>query len=216
MIIITSKCNLNNPPLFASGHYYSKTDFQFPITTITQTVIQTTVLRNNPGITLLYFSKGHGKIMVNSKAYPIKRGIFMCLGSYHYFQLIPSSEPIELTQCQLSYDTFIYMAANPYYDFSTITLNVQPLTALLKGDTLKSVEIILKELKERTNINLKKEKINTEKSMGQRRNIIDTSQHKIRKKEFILSMRLMGILHKSFQSDFWSDLKDEGYGNYKK
>lgn len=207
VIVISSKYNVTNPPLFASGHYYSKNDFQFPITASNQTIIHPTVLKNNNGITLLYFHKGHGKIIVNSQCYPIERGILMCLASYHYFQLIPSHEPIELIQCQLSYDTFLYMAANPYYKFSKITLNTHPLTSLLKEDNLERVEILLKELIDITNKNQKKEKANTQKDISQKKNLIDGSTHKIGKKEFLLSMKLMGILHKTYKNDFWNEPK---------
>src|SRR5690625_4516862 len=143
VINMTSKNNINYQPLFASGDYYSKNKFQFPITEVNQTVTNTTVLKNNNGITLLYFRDGPGSIIVNSKQYPIKKGFLICLGSYHYFQLKPSNKPMELVQCRLSYDTFLYMAANPYYNFSEITLNAQPLTSLLEDDMLERTEIII-------------------------------------------------------------------------
>lgn len=203
MIVITSKYNVTNPPLFASGHYYSKSDFQFPIVAFNQILTHPTVLKNNNGITLLYFSKGKGKIIINSKAYPIEKGILMCLASYHYFQLIPSLEPIELIQCKISYDTFLYMAANPYYKFSKITLNTHPLTSLLKEDNLDRVEVLLKELIETTNKNMKKEKANTQKDISQNITLAEDNTHKIGKKEFLLSMKLIGILHKTYRNDFW-------------
>ena len=35
-----SKNSINYPPLFASAKYYSKEDFQFPVTAVTVTEIQ--------------------------------------------------------------------------------------------------------------------------------------------------------------------------------
>lgn len=201
---MTSKYNVSNPPLFASGHYYCTNDFQFSISTVNQTVTKPTVLKNNSGITLLYFREGHGEIVVNSRAYPIEKGILMCLASYHYFQLNPSTAPIELVQCQLSYDTFLYIAANPYYNFSKITHAIHPLTSHFEKDALKSVEILLDELIEITNRRLKKEKLNTKKTLGQKSNITDNPPHKIGKQEFLLCMRLVGILHQTYRTDFLS------------
>lgn len=201
MIIITKKYNILNPPLFASGHYYSKNFFQFPITAVNQTISHTTALKNNNGITLLYFRDGQGKIIVNSKSYPIQNGTLICLGSYHYYQLKPSSLTIELIQCQLSYDTFLYMAANPYYRFSTITLNTCPLTALLENDELKRVEILLEEIIEITNKNLERQKISTQKDVEQIRTNENHISHKIGRTEFLLCMKLIGILHKNYQNN---------------
>lgn len=200
---MTSKNNINYPPLFASGHYYSKKDFKFPITAVNQTVTHTTVLKNNDGITLLYFRNGEGTIIVNSKPYTIQRGVLICLGSYHYFQLKPSNGSMELVQCRLSYDTFLYMSANPYYNFSEITLNAQPLTSLLEGDMLERAEVIIEELIDKTNKSRKKSKTNTQKDIHQRGSITDSDLHKSGNVEFFLCMRLMGIMQKTFQKDFW-------------
>lgn len=101
------------------------------------------------------------------------------------------------------------MAANPYYKFSKITLNIHPLTSLLRDDTLEMVETLLEELTEITNRNLKKEKVNTQKNIGQKGNINDSVPHKIGRNEFLLCMKLVGILHKTYKIDFWSDLKDK-------
>lgn len=199
---MTSKNNINYPPLFASGHYYSKKDFQFPITAVNQTVAHTTVLKNNDGITLLYFRNGRGTIIVNSRQYPIQRGVLICLGSYHYFQLKPSNGSMELAQCRLSYDTFLYMAANPYYNFSEITLNVQPLTSLLEGDMLERTEIVIEELIDTTSRSRKNDKTNTQKDIDQRGSPMNSFLHKSGKTEFFLCMRLMGILQKTYRKDF--------------
>jgi len=201
---MASKNNINYPPLFASGHYYSKTDFKFPITAVNQTVTHTTVLKNNEDITLLYFRNGQGTIIVNSIQYPIQRGILICLGAYHYFQLKPSNGSIELVQCRLSYDTFLYMAANPYYNFSEITLNVQPLTSLLEGDMLERTEIVIEELIDITSRSRKKNKTNAQKDIGQRGSMMDSFPYKSGNTEFFLCMRLMGIMQKTYQKDFWS------------
>lgn len=194
---------INNPPFFASSQYYSKEEFQFPITAVNQTVNNTTVLKNNNGITLIFFQNGQGSIVINSKEYQIQRGILICLGSYHYYQLKPANGPIELTQCRLSYDTFLYMAANPYYNFYEINLNIKPLTSLLEGDMLERTEIIIKELVDSTNRSRKKDKINTQKYMGQGENIKDRFVHKSGRTEFFLCMRLLGILQKTYLTDFW-------------
>lgn len=200
---MSSKNNTNYPPLFASGHYYSKKDFKFPITAANLTVTNSTVLKNNDGITLMYFRNGQGTIIVNSKQYPVQRGFLICLGSYHYFQLKTTDSPMELVQCRLSYDTFLYMAANPYYNFSEITLNIKPLTSLLEGDMLERTEIVIEELIDTTSRTRKKDKISTQKDTSQRGSTMDSFVHKSGNKEFFLCMRLIGILQKTYQKDFW-------------
>lgn len=202
------KYNITNPPLFSSGHYYSKKYFSFPITAIKQTFTLETALKNNNGITLLYCQSNSGKIIINSKSYKIRKNMLMCLGSYHYFKFIPTNEPIQLIQCQLSYDTFIYMAANPYYKFSKITLDGHPLTSLLDNNNAKQVEILLGEIIEITNKKAKKEIENSKKS----NNKFETQTHnklphKIGIDEFLLCMKLIGILHKTYQSNFWNEVK---------
>ena len=84
-----SKNSINYPPLFASAKYYSKEDFQFPVTAVSKIVTSQTVLKKNSGITLLYFRDSNGKIVVNTREYPVSRGTLMCLGAYHYFQFFP-------------------------------------------------------------------------------------------------------------------------------
>lgn len=195
------KNNISYPPIFVSGQYYTKKDFQFSITAVNQTITHPTVLKNNNGITLLYFRNETGTIIVNSRQYPIKRGFLICLGSYHYFQLNPSNKPMELVQCRLSYDTFLYMAANPYYNFSEITLNVQPLTSLLEGDMLDRVEIVIEELIKATSKSRKK---GNTKDITQKESIIDGFMPRSGTTEFFLCMRLMGILQKTNIKDFWS------------
>lgn len=195
------KNNISYPPIFASGQYYTKKDFQFSITAVNQTITHPTVLKNNNGITLLYFRNETGTIIVNSRQYPIKRGFLICLGSYHYFQLKPSNKPMELVQCRLSYDTFLYMAANPYYNFSEITLNVQPLTSLLEGDMLDRVEIVIEELIKATSKSRKK---GNTKDITRKESIIDGFMPRSGTTEFFLCMRLMGILQKTNIKDFWS------------
>ena len=202
------KYNITNPPLFSSGHYYSKKYFSSPITTTKQTFTMETALKNNNGITLLYFQSNSGKIIINSKSYKTRKNMLMCLGSYHYFKFIPTNEPMQLIQCQLSYDTFIYMAANPYYKFSKITLNGHPLTSLLNDNNSKQVEILLEEMIEITNKKARKETENsekiTDKSTTQTYNKLP---HKMGIDEFLLCMKLIGILHKTYQSNFWNELK---------
>ncbi|WP_028829355.1 hypothetical protein [Proteocatella sphenisci] len=195
--------NNNYPPIYASGHYYSKKEFTFPINAVNQTVNNTTVLKNNSGITLIYFRSGEGSIIINSKPYEIKRGMLICLGSYHYFQIKPSNVSIELMQCRLSYDTFLYMAANPYYDFSEITLNPKPLTALLEGEMLERAENIIEELVDTSSKSRKKENCSKYKDLSQSGNISDRFLHKSGNTEFFLCMRLIGILQKTYQVDFW-------------
>lgn len=193
-----SNNKINNPPFFASGQYYSKKDFQFPITAVNQIVTHTTVLKNNNGITLLFFRNGQGSIIVNSKEYQIQRGILICLGSYHYYQLNPVNGPIEFTQCRLSYDTFIYMAANPYYNLYEINLNIQPLNSLLEGDMLERTEVIIEELIETTNKSRKKDNTIT-KDLRQMGSTKDGFLHKSGRTEFFLCMRLIGILQKTYR-----------------
>lgn len=60
-----SKNSINYPPLFASAKYYSKEDFQFPVTAVSKIVTSQTVLKKNSGITLLYFRDSNGKIVGN-------------------------------------------------------------------------------------------------------------------------------------------------------
>lgn len=171
-----SKNSINYPPLFASAKYYSKEDFQFPVTAVSKIVTSQTVLKKNSGITLLYFRDSNGKIVVNTREYPVSRGTLMCLGAYHYFQFLPEDEPMKVEQCRFSYDTFLYMAANPYYHFSELTLTTEPLTAHLTG-----------ELRDRT-----------EKVVDA---LVETSARHRQKggmTEFLLSMRLMGFLQKTF------------------
>lgn len=177
------KSTVNYPPLFASSRYYSKKEFQFPITASNKTINNTTVLKHNNGITLLYFRDGQGKIIINTKEYPIHKGFLMCLGAYHYFQFKPDPGPLELTQCRLSYDTFLYMAANPYYSFSELTLAVNPLTSLLEGHMLERTEAALDEL------------------------VAATIRHKKKggEIEFLLCMKVMGIMQKTFNRDMWRD-----------
>lgn len=199
---MTSKNN-NHPPIYASGHYYSKKDFQFPVTAVKKTVSSTTVLKNNNGITLIYFCGGSGSIVINSRPYPVQKGMLICLGSYHYFEIKSSGEPIDLVQCRLSYDAFLYMAANPYYNFSEITISAKPLTAILKDDMLERAEIIVREMVESTARSRKRNMENADKDTSSSNNSLNDFIHKSGDTEFFLCMRLMGILQKTFQKDFW-------------
>ena len=69
-----SKNSINYPPLFASAKYYSKEDFQFPVTAVSKIVTSQTVLKKNSGITLLYFRDSNGKIVVNTRGISGKPG----------------------------------------------------------------------------------------------------------------------------------------------
>lgn len=175
------KNNINYLPLFASSPYYSKKEFQFPITAVNKTVTDTSVLKNNSGITLLYIRDGRGTIIVNTRKYPVHKGLLMVLGAYHYYQVQPGEVPLELTKCRLSYDTFLYMAANPYYRFSEVRLNVDPITCLLEGRMLIRTEQVIDEL------------------------VAATAKHKHQggETEFFLCMKLMGIMQKTYNNDIW-------------
>lgn len=166
-------------PLFASSPYYCKKDFQFPITAVPKTITATTVLKNNSGITILFCRDGRGKVIVNTREYPIHRGYLIILGTYHYHQITPESESLEITQCRLSYDTFLYMAANPYYKFTELTLNADPLASLLDGKMLERTEHLVDELS------------------------AVTAKHKKRggETEFYLCMKLMGIIQKTYNKN---------------
>lgn len=111
---MSKKSNVFYPPLFSGADYYSKKDgFRFPVTTIEKSVSKPTVLKNYNGITFFYFRNNAGKIIVNSIEYPVQRGTLMILGAYHYFQIVPDEgKTIEVVKCRLSYDAFLYMAAN--------------------------------------------------------------------------------------------------------
>lgn len=175
------KNNINYLPLFASSPYYSKKEFQFPITAVNKTVANTSVLKNNSGITLLYVRGGQGKIIINTREYPVQRGLLMVLGTYHYYQVQPDEIPLEITKCRLSYDTFLYMAANPYYRLYELRLNVDPISCLLDGRMLIRTEQVLDEL------------------------VAVTAKHKHQggETEFFLCMKLMGIMQKTHNNDLW-------------
>lgn len=171
---MSKKGNVFYPPLFSDADYYSKKDgFRFPVTTIEKSVSKPTVLKNYNGITFFYFRNNAGKIIVNSIEYPVQRGTLMLLGAYHYFQIVPDEgRTIEVVKCRLSYDAFLYMAANPYYCFSEITLARIPLSSTLEGSMLERTESLLDRLIRAT--------IRHNKKGGET--------------EFLLCMRLLGIL----------------------
>ena len=83
-----SKNSINYPPLFASAKYYSKEDFQFPVTAVSKIVTSQTVLKKNSGITLLYFRDSNGKIVVNTREYPVSRGDAYVLGRLPLFPVL--------------------------------------------------------------------------------------------------------------------------------
>ena len=170
------KNHINYLPLFASAKYYSKEEFQFPVTAVSKTITSQTVLKKNSGITLIYFRDSNGKIVVNTREYPVSQGTLMCLGAYHYYQFSPESGPMRIEQCRFSYDTFLYMAANPYYHFSELTLSTEPLTAHLTGELRERTEKVVDALVETS----------------------DRHHQKGGMTEFLLSMRLMGFLQKTF------------------
>ena len=185
-------------PLFPSSHYYARKDYQISITAFRQTVTHETVLKNNYGITLMYFYGDSGSIIVNSVEYPVQRGAFICLGSYHYFKLKPSGQPMNIAQCRLSYDTFLYMAANPYYKLSEINLNRKPLFPLLDEETANSTEPIIEELITLSDKKRLKNKANVHQNMKDDKKVSGNFLHKSGSTEFYLSMRLMGILQKTY------------------
>lgn len=171
---MSKKSNVFYPPLFSGADYYSKKDgFRFPVTTIEKSVSKPTVLKKYNGITFFYFRNNAGKIIVNSIEYPVQRGTLMLLGAYHYFQIVPDEgKTIEVVKCRLSYDAFLYMAANPYYCFLEITLARIPLSSTLEGSMLERTESLLDRLIRAT--------IRHNKKGGET--------------EFLLCMRLLGIL----------------------
>ncbi len=161
---------------FASLDYFSEKILQLPITAVDKTITKPTALRNNEGITLVYFRSGHGKIVVNSTPLPVGRGCLLSLGSYHYYQLQPESESLQYSECNLSYETFLFMAASPYYDFPVITLQRIPLTCLLDETMISRTERVVDQL---VKISLKPRQKSPETA-------------------FFLIMRLMGILQKTY------------------
>lgn len=185
-------------PLFPSSHYYAKKDFQISITAFRQTITHETVLKNNYGITLMYFYGNSGSIIVNSIEYPVQRGALICLGSYHYFQLKPAGKPMPIAQCRLSYDTFLYMAANPYYKLSEINLNIKPLFSLLDEDMSHRTELIIEELIELSDKKRQKNKASVQQNMNTDKKVSGNFLHKSGRTEFYLCMRLMGILQKTY------------------
>lgn len=165
--------NVFYPPLFSGADYYSKDGFRFPVTAVEKKISKTTVLKNYNGITFFYFKNDAGKIIINSMEYPVKRGTLMCLGAYHYFQIVPDeNKTIEVIKCRLSYDAFLYMAGSPYYHFSKINLASIPLSSSLEGKMLVRTEELLERLIKTT--------IRHNKKGGET--------------EFLLCMRLLGIL----------------------
>lgn len=97
----------------------------------------------------------------------------MCLGAYHYFQIVPDeNKTIEVIKCRLSYDAFLYMAANPYYYFAEINLASIPLSSSLEGKMLERTEDLLERFIKTT--------IRHNKKGGET--------------EFLLCMRLLGVL----------------------
>ena len=181
------KNNTNtNAPLFPGSNYYSKTQFAFPIKAVRMNIMATTALRHNDGITLLYFKSGTGTLIVNTKEYEIEKGFLVCLGAYHYFQISPSQKNIEVMQCRLSYDTFLYMAGNPYYHFYELTVNDDPLASRLTGKDLIRTEELLDQLVEVTNKN----------------------SQSFNQQSFLLCMRLMGILQKTHDLGIWDTTKN--------
>lgn len=170
---MSKKNNIFYPPLFSGEGYFSKGEFKFPITTKEKTVNKSTFLKNNKGITLLFFKNNNGKIIVNSTEISVKRGTFICLANYHYFKIVPDiNKSIDFIECRLSYDTFLYIAANPYYLFSEITLSSIPLTSHLEGHLLDGTEILFERLVKSTAKN----------------------NNKFNEIDFLLCMKLIGIL----------------------
>lgn len=161
---------------FASLDYFSEKILQLPVAAVDKSITAPTALRNNEGITLMYFRGGHGKIVVNATPLPVKRGCLLSLGPYHYFQLQPESESLEYSECNLSYETFLFMAASPYYDFSVITLQRIPLTCLLDEAMILRTERVIDQL--------------VKLSLKPRQKSAETA--------FFLIMRLMGILQKTY------------------
>lgn len=170
------------PPLFAGKQYYSKQIDHFPVSAVKLEQAVPTYLRKNPGIVLLYFVTDSGKIAINSRIYPVKSGMLMCLGAYHYFQLLPEEgKPMQLYQCRFDYDTFLYMAANPYYEFRYLTMAVEPLTSLFHGAVKTHIEELLASF------------------------TALSARHKQRggRMEFLLCMQLVGYLQHYHTDSFW-------------
>lgn len=202
---MSSKSDYKYLPIFSSGHYYSKDEFQFPLSASLIQVDRPSVLKNQDGISLLLFRKGEGEIVINSVTYPLRPGLLICLGSYHYFKFIPKEEPLEFVQCRLSYDAFLYMAANPYYNFSTLTLNIEPLATLLSGQALERASRVFDDLIRVTEWSRAKK---SEKEKGGNLCLDTGFTHKSGDMEFYLCMRLMGILQKYYSNEFWEKIKD--------
>lgn len=173
---MTNKDKSGQSVPFASMDYFSEKILLLPITAVDKSISNTTVLRNNQGITLFYFRSGHGKIIVNSTPLDVSAGSLLSLGSYHYFQVQPESETLEYAECNLSYETFLFMAASPYYEFSVITLQRIPLTCLLDEAMILRTERVVNQL--------------VKLSLKPRQKSAETA--------FFLIMRLMGILQKTY------------------
>ena len=170
------------PPLFASKQYYSGQIGNFPVSALLREQDAPTYLRKNPGILLLYFLSDHGKIIINSQSYPIRSGMLMCLGSYHYSQLVPEpGSPFRFYCCSFDYATFLYMAANPYYEFRKLTMAADPLTAVFSGRLKIHIEQLLERI------------------------TALSARHKQRggRGEFLLCMQLIGYLQKHHKENIW-------------
>ncbi len=172
------------PPFYASNTYYSNIDeTTIPVIAHRQSYQSATALKKNPGITLLYFLDDHGKIIVNTESYPVSQGLFICMGIYHFFQLIPDPEkgPMELIQMRMNYHTFLYMVANPYYNFRQLNISSRPLFSQPNSEMNK---LALSSL----------EKLVTSSALQEEKN---------NKNRLLLGMKIMGIFQKFLDCSFF-------------
>lgn len=98
------------------------------------------------GISLIYVTKGTGKIIINEQTCLCKPGAVLALSYHHIARIVPDDE-LSILQCQISLNTFFYMLANPCCEQMNLGMEEQPVFTELLSPEKEQIENLFGELK---------------------------------------------------------------------
>lgn len=98
------------------------------------------------GISLLYVTKGKGKIIINERTCMCKPGAIFALSYHHIARIVPEAE-LSILQCQISLNTFFYILANPCCGQMNLGMEEQPVFGELLSPEKEQIEALFSDLK---------------------------------------------------------------------
>jgi len=132
---------------FCSRNYFSENLLPSEIHAGRKTIRQQLLFSQNDELELLLIRRGEGTLTVNTKEYPLSRGMLFCFSPHHFHKLsLPVGHTLEVSECHVNSGVYFYITACPYFIADEKTVPYPPLRAVLDEDHTRKVTALMDQI----------------------------------------------------------------------